>query len=419
MQVFEDKRINEKVYVEELPNKMQIMVVPKHNTQNKYIIWATKFGSIDNHFIDPTTNEETIVPDGIAHYLEHKMFEQKSGVDSLYTLMGLGLNANAYTTSDHTAYLFGGVDNFYPGLDELMDYVQNPYYTDENVEKERGIIGQEINMYDNEPFSKLYINCMKGMYKNNTININTAGSIESISHITKETLYSCYNTFYHPSNTVMVIVGDFEPEKVVKEVEKRLLPREPMGEIKRIYPEEPEEINKSLIETSMDVNMPMFMIGFKDVVSGDKIKDQIAVEIAVNSLLGKCSDTYQEMYNEGLIMTELEMEYEFSRNYVHLIIAGESKNPKRVEEIVINTFENKEVTQESFERSKKKIYGDYTSEYNSVDEIGRMFLQDAVKGYNSIDYLNKLEEIDLEYVNAIRKKLLRNDRHSLSIVKGK
>ena len=130
MQVFEDKRINEKVYVEELPNKMQIMVVPKHNTQNKYIIWATKFGSIDNHFIDPTTNEETVVPDGIAHYLEHKMFEQKSGVDSLYTLMGLGLNANAYTTSDHTAYLFGGVDNFYPGLDELMDYVQNPYYTD-------------------------------------------------------------------------------------------------------------------------------------------------------------------------------------------------------------------------------------------------------------------------------------------------
>ena len=160
MQVFEDKRINEKVYVEELPNKMQIMVVPKHNTQNKYIIWATKFGSIDNHFIDPTTNEETVVPDGIAHYLEHKMFEQKSGVDSLYTLMGLGLNANAYTTSDHTAYLFGGVDNFYPGLDELMDYVQNPYYTDENVEKERGIIGQEINMYDNEPFSKLYINCL-------------------------------------------------------------------------------------------------------------------------------------------------------------------------------------------------------------------------------------------------------------------
>ena len=165
--------------------------------------------------------------------------------------------------------------------------------------------------------------------------------------------------------------------------------------------------------------MPMFMIGFKDVVSGDKLKDQIAIEIAVNSLLGKCSETYQDMYNEGLIMTELEMEYEFSRNYAHLIIAGESKNPKRVEEIVLNTFEKKEVTAESFERSKKKIYGDYTSEYNSVEGIGRMFLQDAVKGYNSIDYLNKLEEIDLEYVNAIRKKLLRSNRHSLSIVKGK
>ena len=192
-----------------------------------------------------------------------------------------------------------------------------------------------------------------------------------------------------------------------------------MGEIKRIYPEEPWEINESLIETSMDVNMPMFMIGFKDEITGDKLKDQIAVEIVVNSLLGKCSETYQDMYNEGLIMTELEMEYEFSRNFAHLIIAGESKNPKRVEEIVLNTFENKEVTLEEFERSKKKIYGDYTSEYNSVDEIGRMFLQDAVKGYNSIDYLNKLEEIDLEYVNDIRNKLLNHERHALSIVKGK
>lgn len=420
MQIFEDKRINEKVYVETLENNMKIMVIPKHETQNKYIIWATKFGSIDNHFVDPTTKEEVRVPDGIAHYLEHKMFEQKSGVDSLYTLMGLGLLANAYTTSDHTAYLFGGTENFYPGLDELMDYVQHPYYTDENVEKERGIIGQEINMYDNEPFSKLYINCMKGMYKNNTINIDTAGTVESISHITKETLYSCYNTFYHPSNMVMVIAGDFEPEFIVAEVKKRLLPREPMGEIKRIYDEEPDEINRKYTEAAMDVNMPMFMIGYKDSPDkGNLFKRQIASEIAFNSLLGRCSEAYQDMYDEGLLMSELEMDYEFSRNYAHMIIMGESKNPEKVRDIVVNTLEKSEITSEDFDRCKKKIYGDFTSEFNSVENIGRMFVQDAVKDYNSMDYLKALDEVNIDYVNKIQKELMNETRETLSVVKGK
>ena len=419
MQVFEDKRINEKVYVEELENKMQIMVIPKHDTANKYIIWGTKFGSIDNHFVDPTTNKEVKVPDGVAHYLEHKMFEQESGVDSLYTLMALGLNANAYTTSDHTAYLFGGVDNFYPGLDELMDYVQHPYYTDENVEKERGIIGQEINRYNDEPFSKLYNNCMKCLYKNNTINIDTAGTVESISHITKETLYSCYNTFYHPSNTVMVISGDFEPEKIIDEVKKRLLPREPMSEIKRIYPEEPEQVNEKYKEQIMDVIMPIFMIGFKDNLEGDKLKEQIGIQIIFNSLLGKCSKAYQDMYSQGLLMSELELEYEYSRNYAHVIIAGESKDPKKVNDIAIKTLMNTELSKEDIERSKRRIYGEYVQEFNDVEEIGRMFLQDAVKGENTIYYLDKLEEIDFDYLENLRNRLFVDKNQVLSVVKGK
>jgi predicted Zn-dependent peptidase len=333
--------------------------------------------------------------------------------------MALGLNANAYTTSDHTAYLFSGVDNFYPGLDELMDYVQHPYYTDENVEKERGIIGQEINRYNDEPFSKLYNNCMKCLYKNNTINIDTAGTVESISHITKETLYSCYNTFYHPSNTVMVISGDFEPEKIIDEVKKRLLPREPMSEIKRIYPEEPKEVNEKYKEQIMDVNMPIFMIGFKDDLEGDKLKEQIGIQIIFNSLLGKCSKAYQDMYSQGLLMSELELEYEYSRNYAHVIIAGESKDPKKVNDIVIKTLMNTELSEEDIKRSKRRIYGEYVQEYNDVEEIGRMFLQDAVKGENTINYLDRLEEIDYDYLENLRKRLFVDKKQVLSVVKGK
>ena len=419
MQIIENKEIKEKVYIETLENGMKIIVVPKKNTEKKYIIWGTKFGSIDNHFIDPTTNEEVKVPDGVAHYLEHKMFEQADGTDSLFTMMSLGLDANAYTTNDHTAYLFGGTEHFYEGLDELMDYVQHPYYTDKTVEKERTIIGQEIGKYDDEPFWKLYINAMDCLYKNNPIKLDIAGTVESISHITKETLYSCYNTFYHPSNMIMCISGDFEPEEIIEEVKKRLLPREKMGEIKRIYPSEPIEINHKYKEDKMDVNMPIFMIGYKDNLDEDKVKEQIAIEIIFNSLLGKCSKAYQELYTKGLLMTELGLEDEYSTEYSHVPISGESEDPEEVCNIIKNILENEEVSQNDFERSKKRIYGEFVEEFNDIEEIGRIFLQDSVKGINTIEYIDKYEKIDLEYVNKIKKELFKEKIQILSIIKNK
>jgi predicted Zn-dependent peptidase len=245
MQIIENSKVKEKLYVEKLENGLTVMIMPKKNIQKKYMIWATNFGSIDNKFIAPKDKEETNIPDGVAHFLEHKMFEQQNGTNSLDTLTALGVNANAYTTTDHTCYLFECTDNFYPAMDELMDYVQNPYFTDQNVEKEKGIIGQEIQMYDDYPSWAVYMNAMKCMYKNNPIIIDIAGSIESISKIDKEVLYKCYNTFYHPSNMVMCFAGDFEPEALIEEVKKRLKPTEKHGEIKRIYPEEPEQIVKT------------------------------------------------------------------------------------------------------------------------------------------------------------------------------
>lgn len=418
MQIFENKQIDEKAYIETLENGMEVIIIPKHNTNKKYIIWGTKFGSIDNHFIEPGTNKEIKVPDGVAHYLEHKMFEQESGVDSLYTLMALGLDANAYTTNDHTAYLFACTDNFYKGLDELMDYVQSPYFTDENVEKERGIIGQEIQRYDDEPMWKLYINAMNCLYKNNPITIDIAGTVESISHITKETLYSCYNTFYHPSNMVMCISGDFEPEQIVEEVKKRLKPRDKMDKIQRIYPEYEPTINKKYIEDHMDVNMPLFMIGYRDFLKDEnKIKKDIAIKIIFNSLLGKCSKTYQELYNSGLLMREMDCDFEFSNEYSHFLISGESNKPKEVYEKIIETLQNEDISQEDFERSKKRIYGEAVTEYDDVEHVGRMFLADSVRGINSLDYIDEIKNITLEYVNKIKREMLKKEESILSIIK--
>ena len=418
MKVLENKQIDEKVFIETLENGMKIIIIPKKNTNKKYIIWGTKYGSNDNHFIEPKTNKEIKVPDGVAHYLEHKMFEQENGEDSLYVLMALGLDANAYTTNDHTAYLFACTNNFYKGLDELMDYVQNPYFTDENVEKERGIIGQEIQRYDDEPMWKLYINTMQCLYNKNPITIDTAGTVESISHITKETLYSCYNTFYHPSNMIMCISGDFEPEKIIEEVKKRLKPKEKIEEIKRIYPPYEPDINKKYIEQQMDVNMPLFMIGYRDFMKDEGFtKKNIAIKIICNSIIGKCSETYQELYNKGNIMRELDFDYEFGEQYSHVLISGESSKPKETYEIITQKLQYEEITQEDFERSRKRLYGELVTEYDDVEQVGRMFLSDSIKGINSLDYINAINEISLEYINKVRNEIFKKEKSVLSIIK--
>lgn len=422
MNKIENAKIKEVCYEEILSNGLRVMIIPKKGIEKKYIIWATRFGSIDNTFIDQESGKEVNVPDGIAHFLEHKMFEQKNGVDSLYKLMALGIDANAYTTNDHTAYLFECSDHFYEGLDELMDYVQNPYYTDKNVEKEKGIIGQEIRMYDDDPSWQLYINTMDCLYKNNPIKIDIAGTQETIAPINPQMLYTCYNNFYHPSNMVLVVVGDFEPKELLEEIKKRLIPKEKRAEIKRIYPEEPSMINKKEKEVSMDVSQPLFMIGVKvdsNIESKEKVKEHIAIEIILNMLLGKSSKLFDELYEKNLLLDEPSMEFEFSKEYAHILICAQSKNPKEVYNKILDEIKKlKEsgINEADFERIKKKIYGDYVIEYNNVGSIGRMFVSDSIKGINSFDYINEFDDVDEEYTKKILENVFDESKTVISIV---
>lgn len=400
------------------------MIIPKKNVKKKYVIWGTHFGSIDNRFIMPGTGEEVFIPDGVAHFLEHKMFEQPNGTNSLDTLMAMGIDANAYTTNDHTAYLFECTDHFDEGLAELMDYVQHPYFTDENVEKEKGIIGQEINMYDDDPGWQLYMNAMDCMYQENPIKVDIAGSIESISAITPDVLYKCYNTFYHPSNMTMVICGDFEPEKLLEQIKKMLLPKENQADIKRIYPPKEDKINKPFASQKMEVSTPIFMIGYKDTQldttdTQNIVKKHIAIEILLNMMIGKSSDLYQELYQEGIVLSQPDIDYEFSSQYAHILISGTSKDPKILEEKLAETIQNMQkngINEEHFERMKRKIYGDYVVEYNSVAETARMFLADSFKGINSFDYIEEYETVTKEYAESILKDIFKEENRIMSVI---
>ena len=428
MQVIESLKVKEKLYFEKLDNGMPILIIPKKGMRKKYMIWGTNYGSNDNVFVVAGEEKETKVPNGVAHFLEHKMFEQENGTNSLDVLTALGVEANAYTTNDHTAYLFECTNNFYEAMDELMDYVQNPYFTDENVEKEKGIIGQEIMMYDDYPDWKVYLNAMQAMYHNNPIKIDIVGTIDSISKIDKEILYKCYNTFYNPSNMVMVVCGDFEPEKLLEEIKKRLKDTKANGKIKRMYPEEPESIVKEKIEQTLEVSKPMYTIGIKDKPinnigdnSDQIIKKDIALQILLELLVGKSSKLYRKLYDEGIIYGGIGFSHEFSKTYDHILISGQADDPEKVYSMVKNEIENFKqngINENDFNRIKKKLYGEYVEEYNDVSDIARMFLSDYMKGINSFEYLEKIENIDVEYLTLVLNDVFKKDKMVISIVKN-
>ena len=426
MQIIENSQIKEKVYIEKLENGLTIMIIPKSGIQKKYAIWGTNYGSVDNKFIVPGEADVTSVPDGVAHFLEHKMFEQENGTNSLDTLTKLGVNANAYTTTNHTAYLFECTENFYEALDELMDYLQHPYFTDENVEKEKGIIAQEINMYNDYPEWEVYMNAMKAMYHNNPVKIDIAGTVESISKIDKDVLYTCYNTFYHPSNMVMCFAGEFEPENLLEEVKKRLLPKENEGEIKRIYVSEPEEIVKKEEIKKMEVSMPMFVIGIKDSIKGNNeiveeaiIKRHIAIEIILNLIIGKSSKLYKKLYEQGLLMEEPYLDYEFDKTYRHITITGKSTDPKKIlkniQEEILN-LKNNGIDETAFQRIKKMLYGRTVKEFTDVSDICRMFLNDYFKGINSFNYLENYKQISSSYTMQILEEVFKEEKTVISII---
>ena len=423
MKVIESSIIKEKIYTEQLENGLTVMLVPKETTNKKYAIWGTHFGSIDNHFINPESGEEVYVPDGVAHYLEHKMFEQENGHNSLDVLMALGVDANAYTTNNHTAYLFEATEHFTEALDELMDYVQHPFFTDENVEKERGIIGQEIGMYDDDPGWKLYMNALDCMYNTNPIKIDIAGTVESIAKIDKDVLYKCYNTFYHPSNMVMVICGNIKPDEMLQEIKNRLVIKNKQAEIKRIYEKEEEAIHTQFKEESMDISKPIFLVGYKDKVTTDnsKVKRHIAIEILMNMLIGNSSNLYQKLYQEGAILAVPDMDYEFSNTYAHAMISGQSQEPKKIKKELQEEIEKQKQNFDiqTFERIKKKVYGDYVTEYNSVSDIAKMLLSDYFKGINSLDYIEQYNSVTAEYTKQILQEVFNEKNSILSVVKTK
>src|SRR5699024_6543886 len=311
--------INEKLLYTETQNGLKIYFMPKKGYIKKHAMFSTDYGSIDNKFIPIGEDKPLEVPEGIAHFLEHKLFEEPE-LNIFEKFSDIGGSVNAFTSFNQTSYLFETIDNFYENLELLIKFVQSPYLTDKNVEKEKGIISQEIRMYEDDPGWKVYFNLLEAMYSSNPVRIDIAGTIDSITNINKKLLYKAYNTFYHPSNMILFVVGDLDFKEIIKVVEKsEKKTKNKISNIERIKSLEIEGINKSIVEYKMYTSNPIFHIGFKDKDIGklgkSKVEKDLKTDIILDMLFGNSSKFYNEFYEKGLIDSSFGANYTGKQSY--------------------------------------------------------------------------------------------------------
>ncbi|MFR4163216.1 MAG: EF-P 5-aminopentanol modification-associated protein YfmH [Paraclostridium sordellii] len=420
--------LKEEVYYEKLDNGLDVYFMPKKGFTKKFAVLATNYGSNDLEFIPIDQTEKFKVNEGIAHFLEHKMFEQSDGGNAFDKFSKLGASANAYTNFTMTAYLFSCTENFYESLQHLIDYVQTPYFTDENVEKEKGIIEQEIKMYNDDPDWNVYFNCLKAMYSKYPVNIDIAGTVDSIYKITKEELYICYNTFYNPGNMILFVVGDVDEEKVMEIAKKsnHYDVDKLKNEIERFYPEEPKTVNEKEIVAEFPISMPMFNIGFKDSDVGMKGKEllrkEVITEILLDMILKRGSEIFEELYMSGLINDNFGCGFTSQVDYGYTLIGGESNEPRKVKDTIIkyiNKYKEDGLSKDDFNRVKKKKMGQFIKYFDSVNFIANNFISYKFKGINLMDYLEVIKQVKFEEVEERLKNHLKEEYCSISIVEPK
>ncbi len=419
-----NETIDEKILYGESENGIKIFFMPKEGYTKKYAVFSTDYGSIDNSFIPIGETNPIEVPEGIAHFLEHKLFEEEDS-NIFESFSNLGAQVNAYTSFDQTSYLFYTTDNFYQGLDLLIDFVQNPYLTDENVDKEKGIIAQEIRMYEDNPSWRVYFNLLGAMYHNHPVRIDIAGTVESINTIDKEILYKTYNTFYNPSNMVLFVIGDLSFEELVKTVNNSEKSFDKNSqELERIFPEEPLGIKEKKVEEKMMTSMPLFYMGFKDEDTGYKGKDMIKKDVVTNIILdmvlGESTEYYNELYEEGLIDTSFGAFYTAKETYGHSLIVGQSNDPEKLYDKIVDRIKvpvEELLKEEDFIRIKKNELGNFILGMNSIEFIANSFTDFYFSGFLITDYLELLHEIKYEDIVNRFKAHFKEDNLALSIIR--
>lgn len=414
--------LGEKYYEIDHKSGLKIYVLPKENYSSTYAIFGTKYGSIDTRFKRSDSDQWTVVPEGIAHFLEHKLFESED-LDAFARYAKTGASANAYTSFDKTCYLFQCSDNFKDSLEILLDFVTHPYFTKETVEKEQGIIGQEITMYYDVAGWMSTFNLLKCLYHNHPVRIDIAGTTDSIAQITDKLLYDCYNTFYNLHNMCLAVVGNAQPKDVLAVCDK-MLETAPELEIERSFEDEPRDIVKDYEEYHLAMNMPVFSFGYKEACEKtvQDLKTVVETNILLEILAGDTSDLYINLFDRGLINTNFSKEYFIGFGYEAVMFDGESENPQAVADAIkkaVADLKSNGITDEQFESARRSLYGREIMEYNDIDSVANAFVGAHFNGYSifeTIDIYKNVKKSDIEKRLA---NMMKEKYSALSVVKGK
>lgn len=416
----ESKLVKDKYYVLDHPSGLTIYVYPKEGYKSTYAIFGTKYGSVNTRFrIDD--GEEITVPDGIAHYLEHKLFESEDG-DAFTRYAKTGASANAYTSFEKTCYLFSCTEKFEESFEILLDFVQSPYFTAETVAKEQGIIGQEIKMYDDSPSWRVMFNTLLGMYHKHPVRIDIAGTVESIAEITAEKLYECYNSFYNLNNMVLCVAGNTTVEQVLSVADRMLKPCE-KHKIENFFEDEPYEVAQEYIEQKFPVTIPLFNLGFKENI-GDKAatsKQLAYTDILLYILASQSSPLYNRLLDEELINDSFSFEYMEGPHYAAVLFGGESRNPKKAAEVIkeaIRDFKKNGIDREEFEIAKRSVYGSTISGFNSNENIANVLVDMHFNERELFEYVDAVANATAEDVENRLTEILDPDNCTLSVVLG-
>ena len=418
--VKENARIGEKYYYMKHSSGLDVYVIPK-KLSSAYALFCTRYGAVDNCFRLAGEESFTRVPDGIAHYLEHKMFENEDGVDTFSRFAAYGASANAFTSMNVTAYLFKCTENFEKNLEILLDYVTHPYFTPENVEKERGIIGQEIRGREDWPEVVQYMNLLRALYEKSQAKIRVAGTVESIAEIDAETLYKCYEVFYNLSNMFLCVSGDVTPEEVLAVADK-MLPVQEVKKIERCYDREGREPVKKYVEEKFEVAKPMFLLGFKDAFFSENPREnqkrRAAMQLITETLFGYSSEFAIDVYESGLI-DELDADYStVGEAGSFFLFGGESDDVdtaiSKFKEYMESVKKNG-LDAESFERARKLKYASFVRSFESTG-IAETFAMSLIKDADWFDTGDIIAEITLDEANALVRELFDEKYYAVSVI---
>ena len=411
--------LGEKIYEDTLPNGLRIKVVPKRGFARSYAFFATDYGSMDTRF--RLDGKDYVSPDGVAHYLEHKMFDMPDG-NALQKMSQTGASPNAFTSYNITAYHFSCTSMFEENFRTLLQFVSQGYFTQESVEKERGIIAQEIKMYADNPASRVDENLFCAMYRNHPVRVPVAGTVESIQDITAQTLIDCHRAFYDPSNMVLCVVGDVDSRQI-HDIALEILPKVPGGASERDYGEkEPAAPDRHTITQEMEVSMPMFSVGFKgaEVPKGpQRLRQEIIGDLAGEILCGESSRLYQEMYESGLIDPGFGVSYSLVRELSMLCLGGDSDNPQAVLDAVLQEAQRvvKEgVDEELFLRLKRSAVGRRIRGLDSFEGLCYRLALSDFDGYDYFTFPALYESITAEDVRQLIAREITPEQAVLSVI---